>query len=101
MSDSTFSAGPADAISSGSQGGPSVEGEGVLVSKEDEIHSNLIQVEKTLRDLIMNLRRRSGLRTALNFQGKAVRLQKRTIKTNAGPAIIQSFLGAGQVVAWT
>ena len=30
------------------------------------------QVEKTLRDLIMNLRRRAGLRTALNFQGKAV-----------------------------
>ena len=37
------------------------------------------QVEKTLRDLIMNLRRRAGLRTALNFQGKAVRLQRRTI----------------------
>ena len=32
----------------------------------------LAQVEKTLRDLIMNLRRRAGLRTALNFQGKAV-----------------------------
>lgn len=30
------------------------------------------KVEKTLRDLIMNLRRRAGLRTALNFQGKAV-----------------------------
>ena len=32
----------------------------------------LAQVEKALRDLIMNLRRRAGLRTALNFQGKAV-----------------------------
>ena len=33
-------------------------------------------MEKTLRDLIMNLRRRSGLRTALNFQGKAVGPEK-------------------------
>ena len=30
------------------------------------------KIEKMLRDSIMNLRRRAGLRTALNFQGKAV-----------------------------
>ena len=39
VSNLTLSAGPADAISSGSQGGSSVEGEGVLVSRKDEIYS--------------------------------------------------------------
>ena len=30
------------------------------------------KIEKTLRDTIMNLRRKIGLRTSLNFQGKSV-----------------------------
>ena len=75
FSSNLMSAGPAGAISSRSQGGPSAEGEGVVLSQNSN-QFKLDQVEKTLRDLIMNLRRRSGLRTALNFQGKAVRLKK-------------------------
>ena len=93
-----MSAGPADAISSRSQGSPSAEGEGAVLSHNS---NKLDQVEKTLRDLIMNLRRRAGLRTALNFQGKAVRLPKRTIKTISGPGMMDCLLGAGQAVAWT
>ena len=52
--------------------------EKVLLSenKVKSIKIKIEQVEKTLRDLIMNLRRRSGLRTALNFQGKAVGPEK-------------------------
>ena len=76
-----MSAGPAGAVSSGSQSGPSAEGEGVVLSRNSNKFNldKMDQVEKTLRDLIMNLRRRAWLRTALNFQGKAVRLQRRTI----------------------
>ena len=50
--------------------------EKVLLSQNKSIKIEIEQVEKTLRDLIMNLRRRSGLRTALNFQGKAVGPEK-------------------------
>ena len=47
-----------------------------VLLKIKSIKIKIEQVEKTLRDLIMNLRRRSGLRTALNFQGKAVGPEK-------------------------
>ena len=56
------------------------------------------KIEKTLRDTIMNLRKKANLRTSLNFQGKAVLtkllpgLEAARLNTNSGRGLSQEHL---------